>query len=380
MPNQASFGFENWDASMTPDWSRVTLEHVRRACEMFDNGDAQPKRPALTTFLHWNGNAYPAKFIRGVAYQLATDTKLDPSGDYAGGRETVKFFQDLGLVIEHAITASVAGVERSGAPGGLASVRQVVVATPCSAGDQVNKVALVSHDYSIPGLNDLYDYSEHFARINKACDDNGCDTILYALWTWNQTSAVARNHAAIFGGLVTVERVILEVWQPPENPEHVEVWVRGQESPVLAHQRFATSSSSDVSKQEFITDLPARQIMDALLVICGETNIASTIRGSEDINDPYGFTDQLAEMNIRLIFNPIHDYMTRYEMRRKRRHYSLGGRTVLSVWNQGKGKESYLPWTVFHNGHEQTEAVLEVSHAFSDRPDIRIGIVALSKL
>jgi hypothetical protein len=67
-------------------------------------------------------------------------------------------------------------------------------------------------------------------------------------------------------------------------------------------------------------------------------------------------------------------------MREKRRHYSLGGRTVVSVWNQGKGKESSLPWTVFHDGEDRTEFVQELPRAFSERLDIRIGIVDLTSL
>jgi len=117
---------------------------------------------------------------------------------------------------------------------------------------------------------------------------------------------------------------------------------------------------------------------NALLVICGETTIASTFRGSDDFNDPYGFVDRLRETNVGLILNPVHDYMTRHEMRKKRSHYSLGGRTVISVWNQGRDKESYLPWTVFHDGVDQTDAVQELSRQCSDRPDIRIGIVDVS--
>jgi hypothetical protein len=211
------------------------------------------------------------------------------------------------------------------------------------------------------------------------CDHQGCDTILYALYTWDRDSAVSRNHDAIFDGLAHVQRVILEVGQPAlESFDHVEVWLRGQQAPLLTHQRFATSTSPDASKQAFMTDLANRLVADALLVICGETNIASTIRGSDDFFDPYGFTERLREMNTRLILNPIHDYMRRYEMREKLRYYSLGGRTVVSVWNQGKGKEAHLPWTVFHAGEERTDAVRELSRPFGDRPDIRIGIVDLS--
>src|SRR5439155_26005302 len=88
-------------ASMTPDWSQVTLEHVRRACEMYDAGAAQPKRPAQSTFLLLSGKTYPAKFIRGLAYRLATGVELDPNRDYSGGVESVRFFQSLGLAAQH---------------------------------------------------------------------------------------------------------------------------------------------------------------------------------------------------------------------------------------------------------------------------------------
>jgi hypothetical protein len=70
---------------MTPDWSRVTPEDVRRACQMYDSGAARPKRPARSTFLLLNGKTYPAKFIRGLAYRLATGVELDPNRDYSGG-------------------------------------------------------------------------------------------------------------------------------------------------------------------------------------------------------------------------------------------------------------------------------------------------------
>lgn len=229
------------------------------------------------------------------------------------------------------------------------------------------------------GPSDLYDYTEHFAQINKVCDEQGCDTILYALYTWDST--VARNHDAIFGELSNVQRVILEVGQPGlEIFDNVEVWLRGQESPMVAKQRFATSTSPGPSKQAFLDDLEQRKIADALLVLCGETNIVSLVRGSDEFYDPYNFVDRLGKMNARLILNPIHDYMRRYEMREKRRHYSLGGRTVISVWNQGKKSESHFPWTIFQNGEEKTNCVRELPRPFPDRLDIRIGVVDLSSL
>jgi hypothetical protein len=79
------------------DWSRVTVEHVRQACRLFDAGAAVPRRLARSTFLVFRSKSYPAKFIRGLAYRLATGVELDPSRDYSGGEETSRFFAGLGL-------------------------------------------------------------------------------------------------------------------------------------------------------------------------------------------------------------------------------------------------------------------------------------------
>jgi hypothetical protein len=66
-------------------------------------------------------------------------------------------------------------------------------------------------------------------------------------------------------------------------------------------------------------------------------------------------------------------------------NYSLDGRTVISVWNKGRperkgGNEADLPWTVFHDGIKRANAVRELPRPFSDRPDIRIGVVDLASV
>ena len=115
-------------------------------------------------------------------------------------------------------------------------------------------------------------------------------------------------------------------------------------------------------------------------MICGESNIVSTVKGSDRFSDPFGFVDQLRGLKVRMILNPIHDYMLRPEMRKKRRFVSQGGRTAISVWNQGRGKESHLPWTVFHDEIERTADVRELPTPFVDRSDIRIGIMDVESL
>jgi hypothetical protein len=565
---------------MTPDWSRVTLDDVRRACQMYDSGAAQPKRPARNTFLLLNGKTYSAKFIRGLAYRLATGVELDPNRHYQGGTETARFFQGLGLATQHgsasvpaasdviakaappspaqpvlpapgqpsrsapqrrqepqkealatllrlrfgavereakfpwlkvpppdqmdgailAIYQALQGMRgyttfasfekplrcdffvpaerlvieyderqhftvqrakslelyppdlalgfdrqewltacrttratdptppyrdeqrafydslrdilaaRNGVrlirlrhgtfdwtdPGAEAQLASLLASGPTPvpqpspgptaqaatnpAVEQIRKVALVSHNYNVADSRGLYDYSEHFARINKLCDEQGCDTILYAMYTWDPDSPVPRNHEAIFGGLRHVQRVILEVGRrEPNRIDHTEVWLRSQQTPLVARQKFARGAERKCKKQEFMNDLPNRRVADSVLMLCGESNIAKMAH-HKCFTDLFGFTDCLRERSIGLILNPVHDYMTRYEMCEKRRHYSDGGRTVISVWNEGKGRDAAQPWTVFHDGVERTEAVWELPSPFSNRADTRIGVLDLGLL
>jgi hypothetical protein len=86
---------------------------------MYDSAAARPKRPARSTFLLLNGETYPAKFIRVLAYHLATGVELDSNVDYSGGTETARFFQGLGLATQHgsaSIPAAPAVIAKAAAP------------------------------------------------------------------------------------------------------------------------------------------------------------------------------------------------------------------------------------------------------------------------
>jgi len=82
------------------DWSKVEEAHVKDACSRYDSGDRQPKVAAKNTFLLLGSKRYPAKFIRGLAYEIATGHELS-SDDYSGGVETVRFFEALGFSVEY---------------------------------------------------------------------------------------------------------------------------------------------------------------------------------------------------------------------------------------------------------------------------------------
>jgi len=87
-------------SSVTIDWSKVLKSHIEEACRRYNAEENRPTHPARTTFLVLDGGQYPAKFIRGLAYEIATGHKLS-SDEYSGGAETARFFEKLGYSVEY---------------------------------------------------------------------------------------------------------------------------------------------------------------------------------------------------------------------------------------------------------------------------------------
>ena len=183
--------------------------------------------------------------------------------------------------------------------------------------------------------------------------------------------------------------------RPGSRPAgHLRSWATGRE--LRSRRGLAAGPGSAVGSQAAVrhviripmptSRLPRRpdrraRIGDALLVLCGETNIASTGSWIGRVQRPV--LDSLTgsgRLKVGLVLNPIHDYMTRYEMRKKRRLLLTrrqDGRLGLEP-GQGEG----IPPAVdgLSRRHERTDAVVEVPRPFTDRPDIRIGILDLTSL
>jgi hypothetical protein len=259
------------------------------------------------------------------------------------------------------------------------------------AEDKIGKIAVVSHhyDYGHSGGEKLWDYSQHVDLINRTCDELGCDTILYALYTWDVRSVVPRTHESLFGHLKHVRRIVLECGdfsahsnEPSYKDLWVEVWLRDEQKPFIVRQRFAEYKEAS-GKTRFVQELPGRQIGTALLAICGESQIVSEST-TGGFTDNWGFLRKLAPLGVEVILNPVHDFMNQihgFDICRKRRLYSEGGRTVISVWNEGNPRgDACVPWTVFHNGEDRTADVTEIDSPIPDRPDVRVGIVSLESI
>lgn len=130
---------------MTPDWSRITLEDVRRACQMYESGAARPKRPEKDTFRLLNGKTYPARFIRG-RLPSRDRCRTEPTATARHVVITLRTWaclartQDRRMRIDVGVTSTVKscnaalGVRRANTPGQPSLWRNLQPAWSCRAG------------------------------------------------------------------------------------------------------------------------------------------------------------------------------------------------------------------------------------------------------
>jgi hypothetical protein len=78
-------------------WGSVKREHVIRAIEAFQHENPNFPEPR-NTFLVYSGKKYPAKHIRGMAYEIATGDQIDKN-KFTGGMETASFLRRLGFEV-----------------------------------------------------------------------------------------------------------------------------------------------------------------------------------------------------------------------------------------------------------------------------------------
>lgn len=235
------------------------------------------------------------------------------------------------------------------------------------------RIALAARDITNWSQNSPTDcehqhgFAPHLKRIALAADQHQCDTLVYALWSYDPHRDGPLTRELLFGESPThLETVILEIMDASKATQkghntpyskikyersHIEVWHKDFDSPRRFQQCFATSSDRVPQKRKFITDLNLRSFGSTLYLACGEINIICTQRNSNATTDEYNFLSTSEYANSSVIINPSHDYMSRHEIAEKRRRLSRNGRLVVSVWNRGHRKpEAREPWQVFFDG------------------------------
>lgn len=81
------------------NWKEISREDVEKAISIFEADTPDYPEPR-NTFLVFNGKNYPAKHIRGMAYKVHFGQEISKE-DFAGGQETVRFFDRLGFKTQY---------------------------------------------------------------------------------------------------------------------------------------------------------------------------------------------------------------------------------------------------------------------------------------
>lgn len=227
----------------------------------------------------------------------------------------------------------------------------------------IKQLALISHDYQFKTLQSKadsekrYDFSGVFADVLRDIDSWDCDTALFALFT------LIGSEQDVLEKLpkdpTHLKNVLVEVYTNPAQDARYSVFTRtGNAWHLYCFQQKFGSRSYKVDIDQFVREIvPERVMGNVAVLICGEINALKYSPGRKCVEDPNELMSRLSL--VKIILNPIHDKMTRFEMKLKQQYLSQGERWLISVWNKGKKdsagktKDGKYAWRVFYNGKEQ---------------------------
>jgi len=226
----------------------------------------------------------------------------------------------------------------------------------------VRKIGIVARDYRIKFPNGYRDFSYILSKLIKQLDDDGVDTVLFSLF-----SIIPRKGydcRKMFSGLKNIKAILVEEFQDGKTRvagRYVTYYrtISGWKENEFC-QKFGTVTGMHRGEiDDFVNnEMPKRIMGNCSVLLCGETNGVKYSKNDKKIHDSFGLL-KAVPTNVKVILNPIHDRMTRFEMKLKRRFLSQNKRWVISVWNKGKqdknGKTKdgiHTAWTVFYDGNE----------------------------
>ena len=239
---------------------------------------------------------------------------------------------------------------------------------------RVVRIGIVSRDYRHKYENELRDFSEVFPRVLRLLDEQRCDTVLFSLFSIIQRPSFRpmghlrnlRHVRSVLYEEFTGRSFVKGKWKE-KTATKAEGWCvvlhrqgKNWETYKLRQIFGSLSKMKEGEIRSFVSnEIPKRILGNCCVILCGESNGVNFSRADMKVHDHFHFRKAIPP-EASIILNPIHDRMTRPEMRLKRAFLSRKGRWVISVWNKGKvdkngrvtdGKRP--PWTVFHDGNEK---------------------------
>jgi hypothetical protein len=264
---------------------------------------------------------------------------------------------------------------------GIEAVPQKTGAKPTL---EISKIGIIARDYSHKYLNGFRDFSNVLPDTLELLDQKGCDAVLFSLF-----SIVPRHSydpITYFAGLKNIKVVFIEDFEDGKErivKRYVIYHRTGNEwEQYEFNQKFGTlTGMKEKEIFSFVKDeMPKRIMGNCCVLLCGETNGVKYTPADMNIHDVFGLRKCIPQ-NTNIILNPIHDRMTRFEMKLKRKFLSEKNRWVISVWNKGKKdkngatKDGSGPaWTVYKNGNEI------IVPQIPNRLGVEIGIVDCGKV
>jgi len=228
---------------------------------------------------------------------------------------------------------------------------------------KISKIGIIARDYR--ELNGNSDFSKNIIEILEYLDSKGCDSVLFSLFTLLEKNSLKIETLEKFKN---IKSVFVEEFEFEEKERVVKVykvynkhsnkWVINKFKQMFGTLKYTKKFIRD-KINPFIEKVKEERIMgNCVVLLCGETNIVKYSKKTKKIEDTFDFIKQIPSTT-KIILNPIHDKMTRFEMRLKRKFLSKGDRIVVSVWNKGKTFSKGQtrdginpPWTVYLNEEE----------------------------
>ena len=236
----------------------------------------------------------------------------------------------------------------------------------------IKKIGLISRN-----LAKTDEFANSFKEAIKILDDQGCDTVVVASWSFrNGTDPLADVKP------IHIKTVLFE-FRKGDNDEaakdnsYVVASVDGGNWKQYRIQQLFTSQRDADNLQVFVEEtLPKRIIGNACVLLCGEINGVTYSRNKATTTDEYKFCCNVGGSNV--VLKPGHYRMLRHEIEKKRSYLSAKNRWVISVWNSGHkfGKARTMdgkgpPWSAFYD--ERSVKVDPIETALP----LTIGIVDL---